>query len=153
MAAESEEAAAAALAAIDIEYQELPGLFDVMEAVQPQGRQIWPDRSNIYHRLTVKRGDLEAGFAAAEIIIENTYQTQCMEQAFLEPEGRSPLWTVTARSSCTRGAKHRIATGAKSHALWRCPRPRFASSYRMWVGRSEARTRRTCKFMRRFWPG
>lgn len=87
VAAESEEAAAAALAAIDIEYQELPGLFDVMEAVQPHARQVWPDRSNIYHRLTVQRGDLEAGFAAAEIIIENTYQTQCMEQAFLEPEG------------------------------------------------------------------
>ena len=87
IAAESEEAAAAAIAAMEIEYEVLDGVFDPLEAVRPGAQQIWPDRSNIYHHLTVQRGDIAAGFSDADVIIENTYQTQCMEQAFLEPEG------------------------------------------------------------------
>ena len=87
VAAVDESVVQAALDAIKVEYKPLQGIFDVMEAVQPNARQVWPDRGNIYAHHSAEQGDVRAGFAAADIVIENTYRTQLMEQAFLEPEG------------------------------------------------------------------
>ena len=82
-----EASAAAALAAIKVEYEPLDSIFCPVEALKPGALQVWPDRGNLYHAHHAERGDVEKGFAEADIVIENTYQTQCMEQAFLEPEG------------------------------------------------------------------
>jgi carbon-monoxide dehydrogenase large subunit len=41
--------------------------------------------SNAYSRTVTERGDIEAGFAAADVIVENTYVTQRVHQAYLEP--------------------------------------------------------------------
>ena len=87
IAATSESAAQDALDAIDVRYEPLPGVFDVLEAVEDGAQQVWPDRKNIYAHHSAESGDPAAGFAEADIIIENRYQTQLMEHAFLEPEG------------------------------------------------------------------
>ena len=87
VAAVDEPTMQAALDAIEVKYEPLKGIFDVMEAVKPNAQRVWPDRGNIYAHHSAEQGDVDAGFTAADIIIENTYQTQLMEQAFLEPEG------------------------------------------------------------------
>ncbi len=87
VAAIDESTVQAALDAIKVEYEPIKGIFDVMEAVKPGAQQVWPDRGNIYAHHLAEQGDVEAGFAEADIIIENIYNTQLMEQAFLEPEG------------------------------------------------------------------
>ncbi len=86
VAAESVEAAQAALATIEVEYEPLPGIFDVLEAMQPGAPQVWPDRPNIYSHLVIACGDVEAGFRQADVVVENTYSTQLVEHAFLETE-------------------------------------------------------------------
>lgn len=87
VAAESEAAAQAALEAIRVDYDPLPGVYDVEAAMQPDAPQVWPGRSNCFDHLVIHYGDLEAGFAAADVIVENTYTTPLIEHAFLETEG------------------------------------------------------------------
>jgi CO/xanthine dehydrogenase Mo-binding subunit len=103
VAAEDERIAFTALEAIQVEYEEIPGVFDPVEALKPQARRVWPDKSNLCDHLVIERGDIQVGFAQADIIIENTYQTQWVEHAFLEPEGALALLqdgTVVVYTCC-----------------------------------------------------
>ena len=86
LAAETEEAAQAGLEAIDVEYEPLVGVFDPLKALEPGAPQIWPDRSNLLDKLVIESGDITSGFNEADVVIENTYQTQLVEHAFLETE-------------------------------------------------------------------
>jgi CO/xanthine dehydrogenase Mo-binding subunit len=107
--AESEQAALAGLEAIDVEYEPLEGTFDPVAACQPGASSIWPHRSNLYDHLHIERGDVERAFERADVVIEGDYQTQCMEQAFLEPEGAvavpGPEGQITVHAGCQ--APHR----------------------------------------------
>ncbi len=87
VAAESEELARAALDAIEVSYQPLPGIFDPLEAMKPDAPQVLPDYDNVIPSGLFEQGDLEAGFQEADVVIENTYQTQWIEHAYLETEG------------------------------------------------------------------
>jgi len=86
VAAENEEAAARALEAIEVEVEPLPGVHDVLEAMRPGAMQVWPDRPNVHSRLVIERGQVDRGFARADVVIENQYLTPWVEHAFLETE-------------------------------------------------------------------
>ena len=85
--AESPEAAARAAAAIDVEWEPLPVVADLATALEDE-TLVHPEvgDSNVYHTYRIRKGDMEAGWAAAEIIIEGTYQVPHQEHAFLQPE-------------------------------------------------------------------
>ncbi len=86
VAAESEDIAGRALALIEIEYELLPGVFDPAEALKPDAPVVYePD--NVVSRWRIRKGDVEAGFAVADEIVENTFQVPFVEHAYLEPEG------------------------------------------------------------------
>lgn len=87
LAAVDEETALAALDAIEVEYEPLPGTFDPLEAMKPGSPVVLPGYDNVIPGARFECGDLEAGFEAADVIVENTFQTQWIEHAFLEPEG------------------------------------------------------------------
>ncbi len=87
VAAEDEAAAMAALEAIQVEYEPLTGVYDVLEAMKPGAHQVWSDRGNVADHLVIDHGDIEAGFKLADVIIENTYSTPLVEHAFMETEG------------------------------------------------------------------
>jgi CO/xanthine dehydrogenase Mo-binding subunit len=85
--AESEEIAAAALREIEVEYEDLPVVTDPIDAMQEGAPQLHPEHAdNVFHRLRVRRGDIDAGFAAAEAVIEGEYRTPAQEHAYLQPE-------------------------------------------------------------------
>lgn len=109
VAAETEAAAQAALEAIQVEYQPLVGVYDVLEAMKPGAEQVWPDRGNIYDHLVIEHGDIEAGFRQAHVIVEHVYQTPLVEHAFMETEGAVAYpdenGTMVVYSSCQ--APHR----------------------------------------------
>jgi CO/xanthine dehydrogenase Mo-binding subunit len=93
VAAETPEAAEAALRAIAVEYEELPAVFDPVAAVQtgaPILHADCPDNIFAYGRL--RHGDLAAGFAAADEIVEEVYATPPAHHAALEPHGAIALW-------------------------------------------------------------
>lgn len=87
VAAESEESAEVALDAVEVNYVPLPGVFDPLEAMKPGAPTVLPGYENVIPSALHECGDVEAGFKEADVIIEDTYYTQWIEHAYLEPEG------------------------------------------------------------------
>jgi xanthine dehydrogenase molybdenum-binding subunit len=86
--AETDELAHDALKRIRVEYEVLPAVTDPVTARRPDAPVLHPDRpdGNLLKHIKVRHGDVEAGFAAADVIVERTYRTPMTEHAFLEPE-------------------------------------------------------------------
>ncbi len=85
--AESEEIAAAARDRIHVDYEPLPVITDPLAAMETDAYKIHPDQdSNILLQYRVRKGDVEAGFAAADVIVESEYRTPPQEHAYLQPE-------------------------------------------------------------------
>ncbi len=85
--AESEEIAAQATKRIEVEFEDLPIVTDPDEAMQQGAPLLHPDReSNIFQRNRIRKGDVEAGFAEAAVVIESEYHTPAQEHAYLQPE-------------------------------------------------------------------
>ncbi|HRV94721.1 MAG TPA: molybdopterin-dependent oxidoreductase [Anaerolineae bacterium] len=90
--AETEEAAIEAVAKVKLDLEELPAVFDVEEALKP-GAPIVADTGVNYfiyeghHCRRVRYGDVEQGFAQADFIVEETYNTKPIEHAPTETTG------------------------------------------------------------------
>ena len=85
VAADTVAIAEKALDLIEFHLQPLAGVYSVEQALET-GAPIVQGTDNIVSTYKVRKGDVEAGFARADTIIENTYHTQFIEHAFLEPE-------------------------------------------------------------------
>jgi CO/xanthine dehydrogenase Mo-binding subunit len=85
--AETERAAARGRDLLEVCYEDLPALFDPREAMKPGAVQIHPDRaSNILEYMPIRKGDIEEGFAQADVIVSARYYLPMQEHAFLQPE-------------------------------------------------------------------
>ncbi|HIE57738.1 MAG TPA: aldehyde oxidase, partial [Anaerolineales bacterium] len=85
--AETPEIAARARDLIEIQYRDLPVITDPEAARQPDAPLLHPDKdSNVLLQYRVRKGDLEAGFAQADVIVESEYRTPAQEHAYLQPE-------------------------------------------------------------------
>ncbi len=84
--AETEEAAAEARDLIEIEWEQLPIVTDAREAMKDEVILHPWHGSNILHKIQIRKGDMEAGFADADVIIEGDYDLPYQEHAFLQPE-------------------------------------------------------------------
>jgi xanthine dehydrogenase molybdenum-binding subunit len=88
VAADTEALANQALALIEVEYEPLPVVADPVYAHSSDAPRVHDGREdgNLLKHIKVRHGDLEQGFAEADVIIERTYRTPTTEHAFLEPE-------------------------------------------------------------------
>ncbi len=69
------------------EWDPLPVVPDIDAALAPDAPQLHPEIGpNDYHHLRIRKGDIEAGFAAADVIVEATYEVPHQEHAYLQPE-------------------------------------------------------------------
>ena len=87
VAAEDLITAKRALAAIKVEYEQLTPVFDPEEAMRegaPVVHDYAPD--NVTKHIPIRVGDVEKGFAESDLVVEETYSTQAIEHAYLEPE-------------------------------------------------------------------
>ena len=85
VAADSLQAADRALAAIEVEIEPLPVVADPVSARRPEAPQLH-DQGNLLKHIKVRKGDLAAGLAAADTVLEETFHTAITEHAYLEPE-------------------------------------------------------------------
>ena len=85
IAAETRDLAEQAADLIEVELEPIPGVYDPLEAKKP-GAPLVYGSDNIVAERRIRKGDIEAGFAEADLIVENTYRTPFQEHAFLEPE-------------------------------------------------------------------
>jgi len=88
VAAETEDIAAAALDLIDVDYEELPAVTDVIAAAKPDAPLVHDERpdGNLLKHIKVNKGDPASGFDEADVIVDQIYRTPTTEHAFLEPE-------------------------------------------------------------------
>jgi CO/xanthine dehydrogenase Mo-binding subunit len=117
VAADSPEQAEDALALIEVEYDELPAVFDPIEAMRPDAPLLHADVAaydgapknrlaldvhNGLTRLAWKKGDIERGFGEADLIFEHTFRVPARHQGYLEPHasvvaiesgGKVTAWT------------------------------------------------------------
>ncbi len=122
VAAPDERTAEEALDLIEVEYEPLPAVFDVEEAIAPGApiihegprtlasrridiveRQPGFEGTNIIHLFKQRKGDVDAGFAEADEIIEQVYYSPPVQHVPMEPhvviarwaDGRLTLWDST----------------------------------------------------------
>ena len=76
-----------ALSLIEVEYETMPAVF-CPHAASSENAPVLHEYSpnNIVKHIPIRKGDLEKGFAEADLIIEREFQTQAVEHAYLEPE-------------------------------------------------------------------
>ncbi len=125
VAAVDEETAEEALALIDVDYEELPAVFDAEAAMQP-GAPLVHERlmeypraeafhpvagTNICNYYKLRRGDVERGFADAAVVVEERYTTAMMQHCPMEThvavaqqtmDGRLTVWTSAQSPYWTR---------------------------------------------------
>jgi len=85
VAARSARIAEEALALIDVRYEPLPVLTDPEEAMKEDAPRIH-DGENVFVHHKVRKGNVEKGFDAADVVLERTFRTQFVEHAAIEPE-------------------------------------------------------------------
>ena len=85
MAAETEDLAARAVGLVKVEYEDLPAIFHLEEALNKKSVPIH-DRGNIGNTYTLRKGSIQEGFKKSHLVMERNYQTSSDEHAYLEPE-------------------------------------------------------------------
>jgi CO/xanthine dehydrogenase Mo-binding subunit len=115
VAATTQAIADEALDLIDVQYEVLPFVIDVEAAMAPDAPILHDDLftagvtpaptkpSNVAKVVTFKKGDIEAGFKEAEVVVEGRYTTQPVHQAYIEPHAclatYSPDGQITIHAS------------------------------------------------------
>ena len=98
VAAETEAAAEEGLLLVDVEYEELEAVFDAHTAMGADAPTLHPrmrgyeglpqpesDINNVFAHITWGQGDVDQGFAEADLVFEHTFNAQLMHQAYIEP--------------------------------------------------------------------
>jgi CO/xanthine dehydrogenase Mo-binding subunit len=85
--AETEAIAAKGRDLIKVVYEDLPVVTNAMEAMKDAAPLLHPERdSNIFCHYRIRKGDVDAAFAQADVIVEGEYSTPSQEHAYLQPE-------------------------------------------------------------------
>ncbi len=109
VAAPTRAAAKAAARAIEVEYTELPAVFDAVEAVAPGAPLLHATAAesageavsigvrplagtNVCHRFRIRHGDVAAGFAAADVVVQREFRTPSAAHAAMEPHAALAEW-------------------------------------------------------------
>ncbi len=87
----AETAEAARLGATEIHsvWEDLPRIDDIDQALAADAPLLHPENgldTNAYYHLNIRKGDIDRGWADADVIIEGTYDVPRQEHAFLQPE-------------------------------------------------------------------
>ena len=164
VAAASKTIADEALALIEVDYEVLPHVIDVDEAMQPDAPLLFEDMitrgveptpkapSNISKRNEFKLGDLEAGFAQADEVVEKEFKTAAVHQGYIEPQacvarfdadGQTELWSSSQGHFVVRATPRSCSACRSATCASIRPRSAAASAARPWS--ISSRSRRCCR--------
>ncbi len=119
VAANDQHIAEEALKLIDVEYEVLPLVLNVLDAMRDDAplvhenlttKELGNDtgrHSNIASRIHIEKGDVKAGFAEAEVIVEREFDTATVHQGYIEPHAATVLWNADGHITvwtCTQGS-------------------------------------------------
>jgi CO/xanthine dehydrogenase Mo-binding subunit len=122
VAAETQREAEEAVAVVQVDYEDLPAVLDVVEAAAP-GAPLVHDEialasggaayfgmrpqpgTNVCHRFQLHHGDVPAAWARADVVVEETYRTAAAQHAAMEPHACVARWN---------GARLEVFTGTQT---------------------------------------
>lgn len=91
--AEDEEIATYASSLVKIEYEPLPAVFDVYDALKKDAPLVHPaGGTNIFHHYKLKKGTVEKGFQTCDLILENDFSIPHISHTQLETHSCVALW-------------------------------------------------------------
>jgi CO/xanthine dehydrogenase Mo-binding subunit len=90
VAAPTRRRAAEAAAHIRLDIEPLPPLLDLDDALAANIRLHGED--NVFSKFLIAKGDIDAGLAEADLVIEGVYHTGAQEQMYIEPQGMIARW-------------------------------------------------------------
>ena len=106
VAADNIHIAQEAVKLIQVEYELLPPVLTALEAMKPDAPLLHDDLrtddlgeiadtpSNVATHIRFEKGDVEAGFAAAEVVVEREFHTATVHQGYIEPHNATALWNA-----------------------------------------------------------
>jgi xanthine dehydrogenase YagR molybdenum-binding subunit len=93
VAAVDEETAHDAIDLIKVEYETLPFVIDMEEAMKPEAPKLWPAGNLVGGKPSIyQRGDLAKGFKESDVVVEETFRTQTELHTCLETHGSMAAW-------------------------------------------------------------
>lgn len=138
VAAESPDIAEEALLLIDVEYAELPAVFDpaiAMTADVPtlhENLAAYPGLpkpmspvNNVFAHNVWRKGDIDQGFAESDLVFEHTFATQLMHQAYLEPHACVVDIDAAGRVQVWANNKGPFMLREQLAAVWDLPKERI----------------------------
>jgi CO/xanthine dehydrogenase Mo-binding subunit len=84
--ANDERTARRAATLVGVTYEDLPIVADAEAALAPGAPQVHAGRSNVLLHQKIRKGDVEAAFAEADLVLEGTFTTSWQEHAYLQPD-------------------------------------------------------------------
>ena len=123
-----------ALKLIKVDYQVLPWAINVKDAMKPGAAPLHDHvkfdgkPSNIAGTLEHKKGDVEAGFKEADVIVERSFETEAVHQGYIEPhaclvsvvDGKATIWSSSQGQFMVR-AMSALLTGMQQSDIRAIP--------------------------------
>ena len=109
-------AAKEAMRLIKVKYKPMPTIDDPRAALDKDALRLWPEGNMLNHG-KIRRGDIEEGFKAADIIVENVYRTPAVDHLYMEveagcaaplPGGGMQVWCSTQQPFLMRSNVARV---------------------------------------------
>src|SRR5579863_8202490 len=116
-----------AVALIEVDYEILPPVMTVEEAMKPGATILLPNlrnkeegdkQTNVASHLQFKRGDVAEGFKSADYVVEREFKTAMVHQGYIEPhnavamynsDGKGTIWCSTQGTFAVRGLSAAVA--------------------------------------------
>ena len=118
---------------IKVEYEELPPVMNVREAMKEDATLLHEDLyttdlggksdkpSNIADHFRFEMGDVEKGFAEADVVVEREYETAPVHQGYIEPHNGTAFWNADGRLHIWCSTQGAFATRSNISEVLRLP--------------------------------
>lgn len=138
VAADSIHTAEAAVKLIEVEYEPLPAVLDVRQAMQDDapilnddvrtlalGYEVEPDKknkaTNVAMHYLFEKGEIQKGFAEAEVIVEREFDTTMVHQGYIEPHNATALWNADGKITIWMSTQGSFSARQQTAELLRVP--------------------------------
>uniref|UniRef100_A0A7C4LKT5 Xanthine dehydrogenase family protein molybdopterin-binding subunit n=1 Tax=Schlesneria paludicola TaxID=360056 RepID=A0A7C4LKT5_9PLAN len=138
VAADSLHIAEEAVRLIEVDYEVLPPVLDVLEAMRPTAPVLNDDvrtanvgalpestldgpPTNVARHILFEKGDLQAGFAQADLVLEREFRTSTVHQGYIEPHNATVLWNADDKVTVWMSTQGAFTARQQTAELLRIP--------------------------------
>lgn len=136
VAADDLHIAEAAVKLIDVQYELLPPVLNVLDAMRPDAPILNDDirtqtiggsataqarPTNVAQHFVFEKGDVQSGFAQASVIVEGEFDTAMVHQGYIEPHNATALWNADGKITVWMSTQGSFTARQQTAELLRVP--------------------------------